>query len=122
MKSDGSRITVFRAYFHTNFIENNHLRLEKRDLDDAYVDRRVPTSFTFDLYFLDEEPPHESEPEIKAAEDEPAATATEEEKTDEPAEAAVIDKEAVQQFEDELESEEDETNYDEYIEKLEKNK
>ena len=55
MKSDGSRITVFRAFFNTGFVESLHLRLEKKDLDDAYVDKRVPSTFTVDLYLKDSE-------------------------------------------------------------------
>jgi len=56
LKSDGSRLTIFRAFFNTAFIETLHLRFEKKDLDDAYVDKRVPSTFTVDMYLADEEP------------------------------------------------------------------
>jgi len=48
---DGTRETLFRVVFHTAFITDGLLRLQKNDLDYACSDERIPSDLLIDLFF-----------------------------------------------------------------------
>ena len=49
--SNGSRISMFRAAFHTGYVPSGVLRLTKAQLDGASTDNRFDDDFFIDLIF-----------------------------------------------------------------------
>ena len=48
---DNSRQTLFRVMFHTSFVTDGLLRLDKQDLDFGCEDERIPNDLMIDLFF-----------------------------------------------------------------------
>jgi C2 domain of PTEN tumour-suppressor protein len=51
LTSQGQRISMFRAAFHTGYVPPNVMRLTKEQLDGACRDKRFPDDFFVDLIF-----------------------------------------------------------------------
>ena len=51
LSRDGTRQTLFRVVFHTAFVTDGLLRLQKQDLDYACNDERIPSDLLIDLFF-----------------------------------------------------------------------
>lgn len=51
LTSQGQRVSMFRAAFHTGYVPPNVMRLPKEQLDGACTDKRFPDDFFMDLIF-----------------------------------------------------------------------
>jgi len=51
LTTQGQRVSMFRAAFHTGYVPPNVMRLTKEQLDGANTDKRFPDDFFMDLIF-----------------------------------------------------------------------
>ena len=123
------RLTIFRAMFHTAFVDEFTLRFTKQELDCACNDPRFPDDFMVDFFFASSNPideakatnfwdsleRHQPNPRKENRPQQASETDEEEEKINK----ELIDKYKHQIADTEENEDEDDVDIDDYLEQLE---